>query len=1409
MKKRFTTTTALVACLFAFFEAASQCDGLPCTEPVVAFDAAAACILSSEHDLSCYQGATIASTPVSLPPFWCTSIENNQWFAFTASSENVSFEIAVTGCVSGGALQAALLQTQNCFDFDFVSDCLGNIEAFSYTVLSNNVPLIPGEVYYLMIDGSAGAECGYTINGGTVITNGAAQVCLPSPPITYYSNNFSNWTITPPTAGTVLTSMPSSQVQVQWNQLGNATLCASSSDCSSNTPFCIDILVGETAMDTVTHYLCAGETVLCGGGTIETPGFYENYVPTPSGCDSIVYCNIIGIPPINYALGAVPMPCEGLYMSCGDTITELGFYETICQSWQGCDSTVSFLLVPGDVLASAGPDISVPCNGTQTTLDGSASSQGSNFSYQWSTANGNIISGASDLTPTVDQIGTYCLAVTNLSTGCVMTDCVNLKDQIRLSLQGPNIFCPGSSLTYHALTTSNTPATLYLLINNQLSQTVNIAAGATNTALVVTLDSTAQISVYAVDATGCHSDTASLLVNENSAHIEFELTQTACNLGQLKATLVGNFQNTALNYNWGSGTGAAILNVTQNGVKTVTIRDNYNCFWTSSYDVVLDFTGQCAYLQGTVRNNLPGNCQASAADVPLVGRIVSASNASGTFFGTTDADGNYWIPVAPGTYTLRILVSPSNGFAACGNDFPATVGTIGASFTQDFLLFQVADCPYMTVDVGLNTLRRCAINSHYLYYCNNGAAVANDASVVLTLDSALILQSAGIPFSSLGNNAYRFELGDVLPGQCGTVNFLCLVPCDVPIGQVHCVQAQVFPDSLCMGYAPNDFMDEDCRPNVGSFDPNVKSASPPGTGSEHFIEAGTEISYQIRFQNTGTDTAFQVILRDTLADKFDFSTLQPGASSHPYTLEFYGQRVLKLTFDGIELPHIGINEDASIGFAQFSIKLRDDLPELDRIENSASIYFDYNEPVRTNTYFHTIRQNPDVVDTYLNEAVCSGETYLFNGEMLSQAGEYSATYTSSTGADSIVHLSLSVFPGAITELAESFCQGGSTVFNGETLTESGDYKITLQTVHSCDSIVNLSLNVWSVYEIAQNAQLCNGSTYSFDGQTLSQPGTYLAIFTSTHGCDSTVTLQLEVVDSFGIQLSQSICEGETYFFNGQSLTQSGAYFAEYQSLAGCDSTVSLNLSVWPNFVETLNLSICEGQFVTIGGQILSEEGTYIDSLKTVHGCDSIIIVNIEEIPTTTDTIVATICQGGIYILDGLPYGNAGTYTATLISQAGCDSLLTLVLSVEPAPVSYDTVSVVQGTNYNGIILLADTTISVVQTDMFGCEFVTITHFLVLPNGTQDLLVQNGFEVFPNPSSGQFNVRFDLLEQRHIQLDVLDVLGRVVHSLSPKTDFAAGEHQMVVQSAAWPSGVYFVRLKVGEANFARKIMVERL
>jgi uncharacterized repeat protein (TIGR01451 family) len=149
-----------------------------------------------------------------------------------------------------------------------------------------------------------------------------------------------------------------------------------------------------------------------------------------------------------------------------------------------------------------------------------------------------------------------------------------------------------------------------------------------------------------------------------------------------------------------------------------------------------------------------------------------------------------------------------------------------------------------------------------------------------------------------------------------------------------------------------------CVENVGSYDPNDKQGFPNGVGTEHNIRPGQDLDYLIRFQNTGTDTAFTVVIKDTLSAFLDPGTIRPGASSHAYTWNLSGQGVISFTFNNIMLPDSNVNEPRSHGFVQFNISPFADVPLGSVIENDAAIYFDFNTPIITNTTWHTLAKSP-------------------------------------------------------------------------------------------------------------------------------------------------------------------------------------------------------------------------------------------------------------------------------------------------------------------------------------------------------------------------------------------------------------------------------------------------------------------
>jgi uncharacterized repeat protein (TIGR01451 family) len=159
------------------------------------------------------------------------------------------------------------------------------------------------------------------------------------------------------------------------------------------------------------------------------------------------------------------------------------------------------------------------------------------------------------------------------------------------------------------------------------------------------------------------------------------------------------------------------------------------------------------------------------------------------------------------------------------------------------------------------------------------------------------------------------------------------------------------------------FVDIYCGLVTGSYDPNDKTGYPLGIGSTHDVLPNQEIEYLIRFQNTGTDTAFTVVIRDTLSMDFDIFSVRSGAASNDYSFRMYGPRVLEWTFSNIMLPDSNVNEAGSHGFVKFNVKQQRDLVNGTVLENSAAIYFDFNAPIYTNISSHTVNQHSIILNT--------------------------------------------------------------------------------------------------------------------------------------------------------------------------------------------------------------------------------------------------------------------------------------------------------------------------------------------------------------------------------------------------------------------------------------------------------------
>lgn len=497
--------------------------------------------------------------------------------------------------------------------------------------------------------------------------------------------------------------------------------------------------------------------------------------------------------------------------------------------------------------------------------------------------------------------------------------------------------------------------------------------------------------------------------------------------------------------------------------------------WTDAGGQVVDFCEQpviftsnrTLQVQGSIFADTLNNCLKDAGETPISLFDMIAIN-------WPDGDTLVFHPALNGDYVMSIpmglndsivqiyLQLPSGITSICPSTFAVPYGTPDLLQTFDVGLQIDGLCPQMQATIGAVSSRRCFDNYFALNYCNLGPSVAFGATLTVELAPEMELISANFPYSNLGADTYLFEVGDVAPFSCGTINLTVKISCEAQLGQTVCASVTAFPyvscegewqgidittDAVCSGdsvtltitnrgqqnmtealdfiviedfimyqggtfqlnmnesmeikvpsngstwrieadqpaihpnelytaaavegcggintpgainaFAQSDnesYFDEECMVVTGSYDPNDKSAVPSGFGEDHIIRANDPIEYKIRFQNTGTDTAFRVVIVDTLSTQLDLYSLELGASSHPYRMDIVAGGILNFVFDPIALPDSNHNEAASHGFVNFRIKQQPDLPNGTKIENTAAIYFDFNEPVITNTVQQTIGQ---------------------------------------------------------------------------------------------------------------------------------------------------------------------------------------------------------------------------------------------------------------------------------------------------------------------------------------------------------------------------------------------------------------------------------------------------------------------
>jgi gliding motility-associated-like protein len=300
----------------------------------------------------------------------------------------------------------------------------------------------------------------------------------------------------------------------------------------------------------------------------------------------------------------------------------------------------------------------------------------------------------------------------------------------------------------------------------------------------------------------------------------------------------------------------------------------------------------------------------------------------------------------------------------------------------------------------------------------------------------------------------------------------------------------------------------------------------------------------------------------------------------------------------------------------------------------------------------------------ISRSICQGDSIKVGIRIYKVAGSYKDTLKSYLNCDSIVQLTLTVNPVFSKTLNPTICQGSSFQVGNKFYILSGNYKDTLKSIRGCDSIITTNLSVIPPKRTTISPTICAGTGFTVGNKTYTQTGNYIDTLGSSQFCDSIVTTNLTVITVFNINLNPSICFGETYVVGNNSYSQAGTYRDTLRSSAGCDSIIRTVLTVKQATDQQVNRSICKGSSITIGNSVYTQNGQYLDTLKSVIGCDSIIRLTLSIIEPKEVTISPSICEGTAFIVGTKQYTLAGNYKDTLVASSGCDSIVNTLLSIK-------------------------------------------------------------------------------------------------------------------------------------------------
>ncbi len=380
---------------------------------------------------------------------------------------------------------------------------------------------------------------------------------------------------------------------------------------------------------------------------------------------------------------------------------------------------------------------------------------------------------------------------------------------------------------------------------------------------------------------------------------------------------------------------------------------------------------------------------------------------------------------------------------------------------------------------------------------------------------------------------------------------------------------------------------------------------------------------------------------------------------------------------------------------------------------------------------------------------------------------------------------------------------------------SGVYTDTLVAHYDCDSVITINLTIDNFTYTTINEIHCNSYVSPSGNYTWYNSGVYVDTLSGANGCDSIININLTIgTNSSSSNINEISCGDYISPSGNYTWTNSGTYIDTIQNVTGCDSIITINLIIGNNTSSTIIESVCNS-YTSPNGSVYYSSGVYYNTILNNYGCDSIITIYLTVNDNTYSTITETSCNSYTSPSGNYTWSSSGSYFDTIPNLNGCDSLITVNLSIVPVDTSVsqfgstlfaneagavyqwvdcnNSYSVISGeTNQSFSPIVSGNYAVIINKN--NCSEISNCYIVIISDISN---IKSEIKIYPNPTAGIITVKgLDILN-----FEVLNTSGQTIIKSNPD------RNNFVIDLKGYSQGIYFIKIITKSKVYLEKVVLK--